>query len=74
MIGYEEPLSKPLSIALERGHKVALIGANGIGKTTLLKSLLGLIPALGGGVEQGENLMVGYFEQEIKGGEQAHLH
>ena len=67
VIGYEEPLSKPLSIALERGHKVALIGANGIGKTTLLKSLLGLIPALGGGVEQGENLMVGYFEQEIKG-------
>ena len=62
VIGYEEPLSKPLSIALERGHKVALIGANGIGKTTLLKSLLGLIPALGGGVEQGENLMVGYFE------------
>ena len=38
VIGYEEPLSKPLSIALERGHKVALIGANGIGKTTLLKS------------------------------------
>ena len=67
VIGYEEPLSKPLSIALERGHKVALIGANGIGKTTLLKSLLGLIPALGGGVEQGENLMIGYFEQEIKG-------
>ena len=67
VIGYEEPLSKPLSIALERGHKVALIGANGIGKTTLLKSLLGLIPALGGGGEQGENLMVGYFEQEIKG-------
>ena len=67
VIGYVEPLSKPLSIALERGHKVALIGANGIGKTTLLKSLLGLIPALGGGVEQGENLMIGYFEQEIKG-------
>ena len=67
MIGYEEPLSKPLSIALERGHKVALIGANGIGKTTLLKSLLGLIPALGGGVEQGENLMIDCCEQEIKG-------
>ena len=65
VIGYEEPLSKPLSIALERGHKVALIGANGIGKTTLLKSLLGLIPALGGGVNAGALVLP--FEQEIKG-------
>lgn len=67
VIGYEEPLSKPLTISLERGHKVALVGANGIGKTTLLKSILGLIPALDGEVELGENLEIGYFEQEIKG-------
>lgn len=67
VIGYEEPLSKPLNISLERGHKIALIGANGIGKTTLLKSILGLIPALKGSVELGENLEIGYFEQEIKG-------
>lgn len=67
VIGYEEPLSKPLSIALERGHKAALVGANGIGKTTLLKSILGLIPALKGSVELGENLDIGYFEQEIRG-------
>lgn len=67
VIGYEEPLSKPLSIALERGHKAALVGANGIGKTTLLKSILGLIPALKGSVELGENLEIGYFEQEIRG-------
>ena len=67
VIGYDEPLSKPLDIALERGHKVALIGANGIGKTTLLKSLLGLISPVKGTVEQGENLLIGYFEQEIKG-------
>lgn len=67
VIGYDEPLSKPLNIAMERGHKIALIGANGIGKTTLLKSMLGLIPALKGSVEQGENLEIGYFEQEIKG-------
>lgn len=67
VIGYDEPLSKPLNISLERGHKVALVGANGIGKTTLLRSILGLIPALKGSVELGENLEIGYFEQEIKG-------
>ena len=62
VIGYDEPLSKPLNISMERGHKIALVGANGIGKTTLLKSILGLIPALGGSVELGENLEIGYFE------------
>ncbi len=67
VIGYDTPLSKPLNILMERGHKVALIGANGIGKTTLLRSILGLIPALKGNVELGENLEIGYFEQEIKG-------
>ena len=64
VIGYDEPLSKPLTLAMERGHKIALVGANGIGKTTLLKSILGLIPALSGSVELGENLQIGYFEQE----------
>ena len=67
VIGYDEPLSKPLNISLERGNKIALVGANGIGKTTLLRSILGLIPALDGKVELGENLEIGYFEQEIKG-------
>lgn len=67
VIGYDEPLSKPLNISMERGHKIALVGANGIGKTTLLKSILGLIPAISGSVELGENLEIGYFEQEIKG-------
>ena len=42
VIGYDEPLSSPLNISLERGSRVVLTGANGIGKTTLLKSLLGL--------------------------------
>ena len=45
VIGYDEPLSKPLNISMERGHKIALVGANGIGKTTLLKSILGLLRA-----------------------------
>lgn len=67
VIGYDEPLSKPLTLAMERGQKIALVGANGIGKTTLLKSILGIIPSLSGSVELGENLMVGYFEQESSG-------
>ena len=50
---------------MERGQKIVLTGANGIGKTTLLKSLLGLIPSLSGSVEQGDYLHIGYFEQEM---------
>ena len=65
--GYEEPLSKPLNLSMERGQKIAITGTNGIGKTTLLKSILGLIPALAGTCELGENLEIGYFEQEVKG-------
>ena len=64
VIGYDTPLSNPLDLFMERGQKIALVGANGIGKTTLLKSILGLIPALEGGVELGDNLQIGYFEQE----------
>ena len=67
VIGYDEPLSRPITISMERGQKIALVGANGIGKTTLLKSILGLIPALDGKCELGENLQIGYFEQEVKG-------
>ncbi len=67
IIGYEEPLSIPLSLSMERGQKIALVGSNGIGKTTLLKSILGLIPALSGNVEQGDYLEIGYFEQETSG-------
>ena len=48
VIGYDEPLSKPLDLYMERGEKIVLTGANGIGKTTLLKSILGLIPSLEG--------------------------
>lgn len=64
VIGYNEPLSSPLNLEMERGQKIALIGANGIGKTTLLKSILGLIKPLSGSVELGDYLSVGYFEQE----------
>ena len=66
VIGYDEPLSSPLNLSMERGQKIALIGANGIGKSTLLKSILGLIPPLSGEVEQGDYLQIGYFEQETR--------
>lgn len=65
VIGYEEPLSSPLNLQMERGQKIVLTGANGIGKTTLLKSILGLIPAISGTVTQGDYLQIGYFEQEM---------
>lgn len=65
VIGYNSPLSKPLTIEMERGDKIALTGANGIGKTTLLKSILGLIPPISGKVELGDYLEIGYFEQEV---------
>lgn len=65
VIGYEEPLSSPLNLEMERGQKVVLTGANGIGKTTLLKSILGLLKPLSGSVELGDYLSIGYFEQEM---------
>ena len=66
VIGYDEPLSRPLNLVMERGQKAVLVGANGIGKTTLLKSILGLTPALSGSVELGDYLSIGYFEQEME--------
>lgn len=68
VIGYNRPLSHALTLQFERNQKIAIVGANGIGKTTLLKSLLGVIPALEGKVEQGDYLEIGYFEQEVAGG------
>ncbi|MFB9757494.1 MULTISPECIES: ABC-F family ATP-binding cassette domain-containing protein [Bacillaceae] len=66
VIGYDSPLSKPLNLRMERGQKIALVGANGIGKTTLLRSILGELQPVSGSVQLGEHLHIGYFEQEIK--------
>ncbi len=66
VIGYGDPLSQPLNLNMERGQKIALIGANGIGKTTLLRSILGEIKPISGHVELGDYLHIGYFEQEMK--------
>ncbi|MBO4670055.1 MAG: ABC-F family ATP-binding cassette domain-containing protein [Lachnospiraceae bacterium] len=67
VIGYDRPLSRPLNLKIERGQKVILKGANGIGKTTLLRSILGQIPVIAGSVTLGDYLAIGYFEQELSG-------
>lgn len=67
-IGYDRSLTNPLNLTFERNQKVAIIGANGIGKTTLLRSLLGEIKPISGQVERGDFIELGYFEQEVAGG------
>lgn len=64
VIGYEDPLTRPINISLERGQKIAIRGVNGLGKTTLLKTLLGIIKPVFGEIEMGDYLYPGYFEQE----------
>lgn len=64
-IGYNNPLSKPLNIKMKRGEKIAITGANGLGKTTLLKSLLGLLKPINGEIILSEYTKAGYFEQEV---------
>ncbi len=61
IIGYDEPLSKPLNLHMERGQKIAFVGANGLGKTTLLRSILGEIKPISGEVELGDYLYIRLF-------------
>ncbi len=67
VIGYDTPLSKEMNLRMERGEKIAIVGTNGIGKSTLLKSLLGLTKPISGKVTLGDYLELGYFEQETEG-------
>ncbi|MEG2383808.1 MAG: ABC-F family ATP-binding cassette domain-containing protein [Oscillospiraceae bacterium] len=64
VLGYDEPLTSPVDVEVERNQKIAIRGINGLGKTTLLKTLLGLIEPIAGEVEQGQFVEVGYFQQE----------
>ena len=73
ILGYDEPLTAPLNLQLERGKKVAVKGVNGLGKSTLLKTLLGILPPISGSIELDQFVEVGYFEQEhAKGSNTAH--
>lgn len=67
VIGYDEALSAPLNLMLQRNQKVAIRGVNGVGKTTLLKTLLSMIPPLSGQVTVDPFVEVGFFEQEDQG-------
>lgn len=64
VLGYDEALTKPVKVVIERGQKIAIRGVNGLGKSTLLKTLLGIIPPFQGRVVLGDYLFPGYFEQE----------
>lgn len=67
-IGYgDTPLVSDVSFTITRGESVALIGPNGIGKTTLLKTIAGSLEALSGGVRYGSNVKIGYYDQEQTG-------
>lgn len=71
VIGYDAPLTKPVSFTVERGEKIAITGTNGLGKTTLLKTILGQLPPISGQVVLGDYLFPGYFEQESGRDEEA---
>ncbi|MEG1896333.1 MAG: ATP-binding cassette domain-containing protein, partial [Oscillospiraceae bacterium] len=64
VLGYDEPLTRPVDFVVERGQKIAIKGVNGLGKSTLLKTMLGIIPPISGSVELDYYAQPGYFEQE----------
>jgi ATPase subunit of ABC transporter with duplicated ATPase domains len=64
ILGYGEPLTRPVDFALERGQKIAVCGTNGLGKTTLLRTILKEIPPVSGEVELGDFLVPAYYAQD----------
>lgn len=68
-IGYDRPLlPRKLNMTIERGDKIAIVGCNGVGKSTLLKTILGVIPPVSGETYLGDFLSPAYFEQEARPG------
>lgn len=63
-IGYDHPLSV-VSLDLKRGEKFGILGGNGLGKSTFLKTIVGKIPALSGEYRFGTNVQIGYFDQQM---------
>lgn len=73
VVGYERPLFTTGHLKIERGEKVAIVGHNGIGKSTFLKTLLGQLRPLDGSATIGDRVQPAYFEQETQMGEQTAL-
>ena len=63
-IGYEQPITQPIDLEITKGDHVAIIGPNGIGKSTLIKTIAERQPALGGKITTGANLKIGYYDQK----------
>ncbi|MBO1198315.1 ABC-F family ATP-binding cassette domain-containing protein [Staphylococcus simiae] len=63
-IGYSSPITKPINIEVSKGDHIAIIGPNGIGKSTLIKTIAGLQQQLGGDINFGANLKIGYYDQK----------
>ena len=64
-IGFsDKPIASNINISITKGDSIALVGPNGVGKTTLLKTVLGKLPALSGSISFGSNVVIGYYDQE----------
>jgi len=63
-IGYEQPVTKGINIEVTKGDHIAIIGPNGIGKSTLIKTIAGIQPKLNGEITTGANLKIGYYDQK----------
>ncbi len=63
-VGYDKPLST-VSIEIKRGQKIGIIGGNGLGKSTFIRTLMGQIPAISGEYKFGPRVQIGYFEQQM---------
>ena len=64
-IGYENSLIDPINFIIRKGEKIAITGKNGIGKSTLLKTVLKIIPAIAGAYQWIETAQIVYFEQDV---------
>ncbi|ALC92548.1 multidrug ABC transporter ATP-binding protein [Bacillus sp. FJAT-18017] len=63
-IGYEQAVSKNVTFSITKGDSIALVGPNGIGKSTLLKTIVKQLPAISGSIRYGTNVIIGYYDQE----------
>ncbi len=66
VIGYDKPLLSPISFLLKKGEKIAILGQNGVGKSTFIKTILGQIPSLGGSYKWLDGIELNYYGQDEK--------